>query len=115
MALELDELRVGSFTTVLQGRSKDSETALNLLERLHNTGITQPQESTKKTIELVIDEKAGTMIVNGATGPVKIFNSSNKLLLIQTAKDNQAIFKIGHLKAGRYLLEAEHLFFEFVK
>lgn len=115
MAIILDDLQAEAFTSVWQGGSQDHKTAFNLLEQLHNTVDTQPQENTKKMIELVIDEKTGTMVVSGASGPVKIFNSSRKLLLIKTAQDKQAAFKISHLKKGRYLLEAEHQFFEFVK
>lgn len=115
MAITLDDPRTDNFTSILQGGSKDSKTALNLLEHLHNAVEIQPEENTKKMIELVIDERAGTLVVSGASGPVKIFSSARKLLLIQTAQDNQAAFKISHLKKGRYLLEAEHQFFEFVK
>lgn len=116
MDLSLDGLQVKSFTSVLQGSSNDNKTALNLLEQVQSITNTSIQENTtKKMIELVIHEKENTMIVSGVTGPVKIFSHNRKLLLIQTASDNRATFKISNLKKGRYLLEAEHQFFEFVR
>jgi len=116
MDLSLDGLQVESFTSILQGSNNDNRTALKLLEQIQ--GVTEAalqENATKKMIELVIDEKEKTMIVSGASGPVKVFSHAKKLLLIQTASNNQAQFKISHLKKGRYFLEAEHQFFEFVR
>lgn len=66
-------------------------------------------------LELVIDENEGTMEVSGANGPIKIFSEQRKLLLIQTAVGGKALFNVSHLKKGRYILEAAHQFFEFVR
>ncbi|SEA06366.1 hypothetical protein SAMN05192529_10793 [Arachidicoccus rhizosphaerae] len=116
MDLPLEGLQVKSFTSVLQGSNKEDRTALKLLKQIQGVAeATTPENTNKKMIELVIDEKENTMIVSGASGPVKVFSHARKLLLIQTAKDNQAHFKISQLKKGRYFLEAEHQFFEFVR
>lgn len=117
MELALNGLQAHSFSSILEGSSNEiNKTALTLLEQFQYLANEKPtQENSKKMVEMVIDEKAGTMVVNGVQGPVKIFSHSRKLLLICTAVNNQAHFKIGHLKKGRYLLEAEHQFFEFVR
>ena len=116
MDLTLDGLQVNAFSSILKGSGNEvNKTALNLLEQIQGITNETSTEKTQKMVELVIDEKAGTLIVSGIQGPVKIFSNTRKLLLIRTAQGNQAHFKIGHLKKGRYILEAEHQFFEFVR
>ena len=96
--------------------NSEQKTALTLLEQiqgLKEEALREP--SLKKILELSIDEKHGTMVVTGANGPIKVFSDTRKLLLIKTAHEGKAHFKINRLKKGRYLLEAEHQFFEFVR
>lgn len=103
---------------MLNRKDEDKEphkTALTLLENIQRTTDEELEDKSAKMVKLVIDEKAGTMEVSGVNGPVKVFNKSRKLILIRTAKNNKAQFKIGKLKKGRYILEAEHQFFEFVR
>ena len=85
------------------------------MEHIQRLTSDETKEQSQKTVELVIDEKRDIMTVSGVRGPVKIFSKTRKLLLICTAQENKAHFNIKNLKPGRYLLEAEHQFFEFVR
>ena len=117
MQLTLEGQQVNSLNSI-QNRSRNihHKTAIDLYgETKQQNNDASSAALSRHNIILAINEKEETIEVTGVRGPVKIFSHSRKLLLIRTAEDNHVFFKIGHLKKGRYLLEAEHKFFEFVR